>query len=86
MGIHNPDVGTEEIVVVAELENTAFSANVMETEKEIRSLIVAGMGVAVRTIFLKPPKWIIKSTAGKAARSLTREKLLKEHPELNFER
>jgi len=40
------------------------------------------MGVAVRTIFLKPPKWIVKSTAGKAARSTTREKLLKEHPEL----
>jgi hypothetical protein len=41
--------------------------------------------VAVRTIFLKPPKWIVKSTAGKAARSSTREKLLKEHPELNVE-
>ena len=33
--------------------------------------------------FSKPPKWIVKSTAGKPARSATREKLLKEHPELN---
>ena len=39
--------------------------------------MVVGMGVAVRTIFLKPPKWIVKSTAGKPARSTTREKLLK---------
>lgn len=34
---------------------------------------------------LKPPKWIVKSTAGKASRSATREKLLHEHPELNPE-
>jgi hypothetical protein len=44
--------------------------------------VVAGIGVAARKIFLKPSKWIVKSTAGKAARSATREKLLKEHPEL----
>ncbi len=43
------------------------------------------MGVAIRTIFLKPPKWIVKSTAGKPARSATREKLLQEHPELGTE-
>jgi len=47
--------------------------------------VVSGMGVAVRTIILKPPKWIVKSTAGKAARSATREKLLREHPELNVQ-
>jgi hypothetical protein len=43
------------------------------------------MGVAIRTTFLKPPKWIVKSTAGKAARSATLEKLLLEHPELQAE-
>ena len=46
---------------------------------------MSGMGIAVKDIFLKPPKWIVKSTAGKAARSATREKLLKEHPELESE-
>jgi hypothetical protein len=56
-----------------------------EIEREIRNLIVVGLGVAVRMIFLKPPKWIVKSTAGKAARSSTREKqLLQEHPELSL--
>jgi hypothetical protein len=43
------------------------------------------MGVAIRTIFVKPPKWIVKSTAGKASRSATREKLLQEHPELGVD-
>ena len=85
MGVYNPDLGTEEIVLVAEVEGAELLCNTVAIEQEIRSQIVAGMGVAVRTIFLKPPKWIVKSTAGKAARSATREKLLKEHPELNVE-
>jgi fatty-acyl-CoA synthase len=85
MGVYNPDLGTEDIVVVAEVENQEHLTDTVEIEREIRSLVVAGLGVAVRTIFLKPPKWIVKSTAGKAARSSTREKLLKEHPELNVE-
>ncbi len=85
MGLYNPDLGTEDIVVVAELENEPLLANAVELEKEIRGSVVAALGIAVRTILLKPPKWIVKSTAGKAARSATREKLFREHPELNSE-
>lgn len=85
MGLYNPDLGTEDIVVVAEVEDEVSLANGADLESEIRGLIVSGLGIAVRTIFLKPPKWIVKSTAGKAARSATREKLLREHPELNAE-
>ncbi len=82
LGVFNPDLGTEDIVVVAEVENEELLQQADDIEREIRSSVVGNMGVAVRTIFLKPPKWIVKSTAGKAARSTTREKLLKEHPEL----
>jgi len=85
MGVYNPELGTEDIVLVAELENEALLASPRGIEQEIRSRVVSSMGVAVRTIFLKPPKWIVKSTAGKAARAATREKLLQEHPELNVE-
>lgn len=83
LGLFNPDLGTEDIVVVAEVEHEGELEYAADIEREIRSKVVAEMGVAVRTIFLKPPKWIVKSTAGKAARSTTREKLLREHPELN---
>ena len=82
MGVYNPDLGTEEIVVVAEVERAELLGQTATIEGEIRGQVVAGMGVAIRTILLKPPKWIVKSTAGKAARSATREKLLQEHPEL----
>lgn len=85
MGLYNPDLGTDDIVVVAEVEREALLASSAAIEQELRNLVIAGIGVAVRTIFLKPPKWIVKSTAGKAARSATREKLLREHPELNVE-
>jgi fatty-acyl-CoA synthase len=85
IGVYNPALGTEEVVVVAEIEREGLLANAVEIEREIRSQTVAAMGISVRSIFLKPPQWIVKSTAGKAARSATREKLLKEHPELNIE-
>jgi len=85
MGIYNPEAGTEEIVLVAEVEGEATLANAEKIERQLRSQVTAGMGVAVGTIFLKPPKWIVKSTAGKAARSATLEKLRQEHPELNVD-
>ena len=85
LGVYNPDLGTDDIIVVAEVEQTGLLTSPVEIEREMRNLVVAGLGVAVRTIFLKPPKWIVKSTAGKASRSATREKLLHEHPELNPE-
>jgi fatty-acyl-CoA synthase len=85
MGMYNADLGTEDIVVVAEVEREELLHLADDIEREIRSSVVGNMGVAVRTIFLKSPKWIVKSTAGKAARSTTREKLLKEHPELAAE-
>jgi fatty-acyl-CoA synthase len=83
MGLYNPDLGTEDIVVVAEVERGELLADAVEIEQDIRSRVVAGLGIAVRRIVLKPPKWIVKSTAGKPARSATRDKLLQQHPELN---
>ena len=85
IGVYSANLGTEEIVVVAEVERDELLGNAPAIEQEIRNRIAAGMGVAVRTILLKPPKWIIKSTAGKPARAATREKLLREHPEFGVE-
>ena len=85
MGVYNENLGTEDIVIVGEVEREEFLGAAPEIEREIRRRVVAGLGVAVRTVLLKPPQWIVKSTAGKPARSGTREKLLREHPELNVE-
>ncbi len=85
LGLFDPDLGTEGILIVAEVEREELLAIAEEIEREIRSQVAAGLGVTVGTVLLKPPKWIVKSTAGKAARSTTLEKLNKEHPELNIE-
>jgi acyl-CoA synthetase (AMP-forming)/AMP-acid ligase II len=82
MGIFDPELGTEEIVVVAELESQDLLAKSSQIEREIRASLMVQMDVAARKIFLKAPKWIVKSTAGKTARSATREKLLSQHPDL----
>jgi fatty-acyl-CoA synthase len=82
LGVFNSELGTEDIIVVAEVERQEQLNSADQIECDLRERVVASMGVAVRRIFLKPPKWIVKSTAGKPARSSTREKLLREHPEL----
>ena len=82
MGIFNSELGTEDIVVVAEVGKEEALANAGEIERWVRNAIVAELGVAARAVYLKPPSWIVKSTAGKAARSSTCDKLLSEHPEL----
>lgn len=84
LGLDNPDLGTQQIVIVAELESEDLLAKSEEIEREIRSAVTAALGVAAGMVFLKPPKWIVKSTAGKPARSTTLEKLQKEHPELRI--
>lgn len=81
-GLYNPDLGTEDIVVVAEVEREDGLDNAFAIELALRNAIVRELDVTVRAIHLKPPRWIVKSTAGKPARSTTREKLLAEHPEL----
>jgi fatty-acyl-CoA synthase len=81
-GLYNPDLGTEDIIVVAETETEEELKNASAIERALRNTIVAELDITPRAICLKPPRWIVKSTAGKPARSTTREKLLIEHPEL----
>jgi acyl-CoA synthetase (AMP-forming)/AMP-acid ligase II len=81
-GLHNPELGTEDIIVAAEVEQESDLADALQIERALRDAVVATLDVAVRAVYLKPPRWIVKSTAGKAARSTTRAKLLAEHAEL----
>jgi len=81
-GLYNPGLGTEDIVAVAELEENVGSDQLLAMEKSLRTAVVAELGVPLRTLYFKPPLWIVKSSAGKPARSATRDKLLAEHPEL----
>ena len=51
-------------------------------EADIRRMILGEIGVAPRVVRLVPSKWMVKSSAGKPARSTNRTKFLRENPEL----
>lgn len=82
LGVMNPDLGTEDILVVAEVKDEDSLNEQTAVIQTIRKAINANLGVTPRTIYLKPPGWIVKSTAGKPARQATKEKLWFEQPEL----
>jgi acyl-CoA synthetase (AMP-forming)/AMP-acid ligase II len=80
-GVDNPNLGTQELFVVAEVSEEIYLERNQEIQLDIRRHILSEMGVAPRVVHLVPPKWIVKSTAGKPARSTNREKFFREHPE-----
>jgi fatty-acyl-CoA synthase len=82
MGIYNGALGTEDVVAVAELRDPENATEAAAISQSVRSAVTSELGISVRAVYIKPPRWIVKSTAGKPARSATREKLLAEHPEL----
>lgn len=82
-GLFNPDLGTQDLIVIAEVEKENDLQRASEIEGAIRREILGGIGLAPRMVALVPPRWLVKSTAGKPARSTNKAKLLKERPELN---
>ena len=82
-GVDNPNLGTQELFVVAEVSAEDHLERCQEIQLDIRRRILNEVAVAPRIVQLVPPKWIVKSTAGKPARSTSRAKFFKEHPELD---
>jgi fatty-acyl-CoA synthase len=76
--VENEELGTQSIGIVAELSSDSDPAVVKEVEREIRSLIIASLGVAPRFVKVVPQRWIVKSTAGKISRRDTRNRFLEE--------
>jgi len=75
-GVYNKDKGTEDVVVVAELE-PSYAEKKETIEEEIRKHVTQNTAVALRNVFLVNAKWLIKTSSGKIARSANKEKYLK---------
>jgi len=76
-GIFNEAAGTEDVVIVAEVDTD----DPIEREKigdAIRQTVTRGSAVALRSVYLVGPKWLIKTSSGKTARGANKEKYLKE--------
>jgi acyl-CoA synthetase (AMP-forming)/AMP-acid ligase II len=73
-GIDNEEAGTEEVSIAAEAE--------VQGEAERKSLQLAiqkaGMriDVTIARVYLVPPRWLIKSSAGKPSRKANRQRIL----------
>ena len=76
-GIFNDDLGTEEIVVVAE-SDSQDSHESRWIADSIKVNVARGSDVVVRHVRIVPPRWLIKTSSGKLARQANRQKYLEE--------
>jgi acyl-CoA synthetase (AMP-forming)/AMP-acid ligase II len=73
-GEEDYEIGSEQISVAAETNFTAA-----DDHKRLKASIVkAGMemDISIRKIYLVPPRWLIKSSAGKPSRKANRERII----------
>ena len=80
-GIFNEDIGTEDVVVIAEIDHDfdpAFQNDfrVEMVAAEIRQQVTSGSDVALRYVRVVPRNWLIKTSSGKISRQANRQKYL----------
>lgn len=76
-GVFNEDIGTEEIVVVAESDEDD-SERKMKIAREVRDRIAQNTDVTARYVEIVPREWLIKTSSGKIARGANKEKYLEK--------
>lgn len=76
-GVYNEDKGTEDVVVVAEIDADFYDREKTLAE-EIRKRVTQNTAVALRQIYLVDEMWLIKTSSGKIARGANREKFIVE--------
>jgi len=77
-GVEDPALGTDLVCVVAE---TGFQleAELRQLRLEIKRAVMQ-IDVTLSRVYLVPPRWLIKSSAGKISRKANRERVLTEYP------
>ena len=76
-GIFSPRLGTEQVVIVAEVD-TEDEGEKSRIANDIRQSVTQGSAVALRTVHLVAEGWIIKTSSGKTARLANRHKFIQE--------
>ena len=82
MGLDDEDLGTEKLVIAAEVNEQSDLDRADELETAVRRTVLAVCGVAPSWVFIVPPRWIVKSTAGKISRVETRARVLERWTQL----
>ena len=76
-GMFDEEQGTEEVVIIAEVDSND-EAEHQRVADAIRLHVTKNSAIALRHVKVVGPKWIVKTSSGKTARSANREKFLKE--------
>jgi acyl-CoA synthetase (AMP-forming)/AMP-acid ligase II len=76
-GVFNDASGTEDVVLVAEVDSTDPDER-QRIADGVRQSVNRGSAIALRHVHVVNPPWIVKTSSGKTARSANREKYLKE--------
>jgi fatty-acyl-CoA synthase len=76
-GLFDEDAGTEEVVIIAEVDSEDPEVHGRMADA-IRLHVTKNSAVAVRQVKVVGPKWILKTSSGKTARTANKEKYLQE--------
>ncbi len=76
-GIFDEENGTETVVIVAEVDSE-IPEEYKRIANEIRQHVTKNTAIALRYVHVVGPKWVLKTSSGKVARSANKEKFLKE--------
>jgi acyl-CoA synthetase (AMP-forming)/AMP-acid ligase II len=76
-GMFNEEQGTEDVVIIAEVD-AEDAAGQQRVADAIRAHVTKNSAIALRHVKVVDPKWIVKTSSGKTARSANREKFLRE--------
>jgi fatty-acyl-CoA synthase len=79
-GVFNEQIGTEEVVLIAEAENTDPDAPLAEQAQaladRVRLHITRSSDIALRYVKIVQRGWLLKTSSGKIARNANRKKYL----------
>jgi len=76
-GVFDELAGTEEVVIIAEVDSLD-AAEHQRLAEAIRLHVTKNSAIALRQVRVVGPKWILKTSSGKTARTANKEKYLKE--------
>ena len=76
-GIDNDETGTEDVVIVAEVDEE-YQDQKERIAEEIRIVINKGSAISLKNVYLVSERWLVKTSSGKIARSANKQKYLSE--------
>ena len=76
-GVYDEEQGTEDVVIIAEVDSEDPDEQ-QKVADAIRLHVTKNSAIALRYVKVVDPKWILKTSSGKTARSANKEKFLAE--------